>query len=154
MNGHWYIVASQKSVRVFTEVAAKPRIKLIQTVENPLAQEKKKDLVKKQAGKAVKSAGRFGVSRHVEIKNDPREQSVLQFARQIAKFLDGEKKQKNFQSLTIVAEPHFLGRVKSELTPAVKKTVTDWIQKDLQKTSKKQLEDFLLQKKIVFSDPR
>lgn len=145
MFAHWYVVANQKKIRVFTEVPERNRLKLLKSLINPLGEEKRKSLVKKEAGHGIKSLGRVGVARYTENKrHDPHEEAAQQFASEIADFLEHENQQKNFDSLTIVAEPRFLGKIKAAMKPRLKKLVTDWVKKDLQKTPQKELQAALL----------
>lgn len=143
---HWFVVASQKEARIFTEVRGRrKRLKLINTITNPLAQEKRKSLIKKLAGHGLKLLGRHGVVRYSENKrHDPLEDAAVQFAKQVIGVLESAKNNRSFKSLTIVAEPHFLGKLKNEMSPDLEKCVTEWIKKDLQKTMLVNLPKFLL----------
>ena len=80
-------------------------------------------------------------------RRDPHEEAVAQFAREAVQFLEKELLKKNFQSLTLVAEPHLLGIIRAEMSASLKKTVTDWMKKDLQKTPKNKLASFLVPQK-------
>lgn len=153
MLGHWFIIANQKNVRVFTEipedsdkrVAEKTNLKLLKSFDNPLGQERRKNLIRKQAGRGVKSIGRTACIRYTEVKrHDPFEEASAQFAKEIATFLESEKRLKKFDSLTIVAEPHFLGKIKMSMKPSLKKVVTSWIGKNLQKIPQHDLPNFLI----------
>lgn len=149
---HWYIVASQKEVRVFVKSLEKPQLKLLETLTNPLGGEKRRALVKKQAGKGVKSIGHLGAIYYSEPKrHDPHEEAVIQFAKKIAQFLKKEKLNKNFDSLSIIAEPHLLGKMRAEMSADLKSSVTKWIKKDLQKTPINKLVEFLLPKKSTIN---
>lgn len=144
---HWFIVASQKEVRIFIKTSDRKQIRLLRSLTNPLGTVKKRALIKKEAGRGVKSMGRVGsVSYSQPKRHDPHEEAVIQFARQISQFLESERLKKRFDSLTVVAEPHLLGKIRAELSAQLRSSVTDWIKKDLQKTPQKNLVDFLLPK--------
>lgn len=144
---HWFILASQKEARIFIKTSERKRLKLLKSLTNPLGTEKRRALVKKHAGRGVKSIGRIGsVSYSMPNRHDPHEQALIQFARELAQFLKSEKFKRNFESLTVVAEPHFLGKIKAEMRADLRKSVTKWIKKDLQKTPQKDLVGFLLPK--------
>ncbi len=148
MHGHWFLVASQKEVRIFTEVKERNCIKQIAKLENPLGRERNRALVKKEAGTGIKTIGRTGIVQYSQKKrNEPHEEASLQFARVIAKFLKKEHLKKNFLTLSVIAEPHFIGKIKSAMKVEEKKCVTDWIKKDLQKTPKLKLQNILVPKK-------
>ncbi len=153
---HWFVVASQKTVKVFTEVPERSRLKLLSTLDNPLGRERTRALIRKQAGMGVKSMGRTGFVRYSQTKrHDPHEEAAIQFSKEIAKFLKKQSQEKNFTSLTIVAEPHFLGKMKSSMEPSLQKMVVKWVKKDLEKTPKSQLPKFLLpnRKKVSVEIP-
>ena len=144
MGGHWFLVASQKTARIYTEVSDRNRLRQLKELDNPLGRERKRVLIRKQAGEMVKSLGR-GLVRYSENKrHDPHEEAALQFAREVANFLKSEHRQMHFRSLTVVAEPHFYGKLKDALEPKFLEHVTEWIKKDLLKTPKKELVHFLL----------
>ena len=110
-----------------------------------MGRERKRALIRKQAGRGVKSMGRTGVVRYSQTKrHDPHEAAAIQFAKNVAKFLKKERQQKHFDTLTVVAEPHFLGKLKLAMSLELKKTVHEWIRKDLQKTPQSQLIKFLM----------
>ncbi len=145
MLGHWFIVASQKTVTIFTEVSERNRLQQIKVFENPLGRERSRALIKKEAGHGTKSIGRTGSVYYTEVKrHDPHEDAAIQFAKEIAHFLKSEYTKKKFNSLTVVAEPRFLGKIRSAMEPVVQATVIDWIKKDLQKIPQKKLAHFLL----------
>ena len=132
---HWFVVMSQKTVRILTIDRDTNELKQLKLFDNPLGRLRKHDLVKKQAGRGQKSIGRTGLIYYSESKrSDPHEDAALQFAKQITDYLELERQQKKFQSLTIVAEPRFLGKVRSSMSPSLKKLVKTWQRKDLLKT--------------------
>lgn len=142
---HWYVVASQKEARIFIKTKEKPPLKLLSTLPNPLGGEKRRDLIKKQAGKGVKSIGHLGSVHYSKPKrHDPHEDAIDQFVKQIVEFLEQEKLRRSFDSLSVVAEPHLLGKIRSAMREDLKVTVIHWIKKDLQKTPKNKFADLVL----------
>lgn len=109
MNGHWFVVANEKTINIYTEVKNRNRLKLIRTFEN-----------------------RY-----------PEEATSLSFAKELAYYLDIQNQLKNYDSLTISAEPHFLGKIREKMKPSVTKLVHNWIHKDLLKIPLKELESYL-----------
>jgi len=142
---HWFVVASQKEVRIFVKSVDGKKIKLVETLTNPLGLEKRKAFIRKQPGQGVRSVGNTGSIHYSEPKrSDPHEQATIQFAKAVCDYLKGEKLKKSFASLTVVAEPHLLGILRSEMDDAVENAVTNWIKKDLQNTPQIQLKKFLV----------
>ena len=144
MRRHWFVVASQKTVRIFAEVPHKNRLEQLIEFDNPLGRERNRALVRKQAGHGVKSVGRGSVHYSEKKRHEPHEEAAQQFAKKIADFFESEFREKKFNSLTIVAEPNFLGKLRASMEPHIQKLVTEWIKKDLLKTAQKELVDFLL----------
>ena len=68
MLAHWFIVASQKTVTIFTEVSDRNRLQQIKVFDNPLGRERNRNLIKKQAGHGTKSIGRIGSVYYSEVK--------------------------------------------------------------------------------------
>lgn len=150
---HWYIVASQIEARIFVRTSERPQLKLLQALPNPLGRVKKRDLIRKQAGHGVKSLGRLGAAHYSEPKrHDPHEEAMNQFAKEIVQFLERGKFKKSFNSLSIIAEPHLLGKIRSEMKTDLKESVVQWIKKDWQKTPMNKLIDLLLRPKPVSDD--
>lgn len=144
---HWYIVANQKEVRIFVKESERQQLKLLKILTNPLGREKRRALIRKQAGRGVRSVGHLGSVHYSEPKRrDPHEVAVIQFAREVAQFLEKEKLKKSFKSLTVVAEPHLLGKLRTEMIGSLKASVSSWITKDLQKTPRRELVKMLLPK--------
>ncbi len=151
---HWFVVASQKEARIFIKTLERKRLKLLNSLVNPLGTEKRRALIRKQAGHGVKSVGHLGsVSYSLPKRHDPHEDALDQFARKLAQFLESEKLKKNFESLTIVAAPHLLGKIKAEMRADLRASVTKWIKKDLQKTPQKALVGFLLPRVSRSTEP-
>lgn len=149
MLGHWFIVTGRKTAKIFTEIPNSGKLKLLKVFDNPLGREKNRALVRKQAGMGTRTQGRFGAARYMEPKrHDPHEQASVQFARQLAQFLDEQRLTRNFESLTIAAEPHFMGKLRAEMKPRTETSVVDWIKKDFQKLPATHLPEVLKIKKI------
>ena len=145
MAKHWYVVANLRTAEILIETKEPNRLKLVKSLTNPLGQEKPRALVRKQSGRSVKSLGGAGVVRYSERKlQNPMDEVYTQFAKNIVAFLQKEQLKNNFSSLTVVAESKFLGKIRSSMKSDLKKSVKDWMKKDLQKIPRKELEGFLL----------
>jgi len=141
---HWYVVASQKEARIFVKLSGTTQLKLLQSLTNPLGALKRSALIKKQAGRGVKSVGQAGsINYSMPKRHDPHEDAISQFSRDLAHFFEAEKLKRSFDSMTVVAAPHFLGKIKSEMSQDLQHYVTHWIKKDLQKSPPHELIHFL-----------
>lgn len=128
MFGRWFVVANQKNVKVLTERSdSKGRFKELKKFDNPFGRARNhEEFIKKQ---------------------DPREQAAVEFAKNITLYLESARQKNKFETLTVVAEPYFLGKIRTAMKPQLKKLVIIWIKKDLQKYPKLKLTKFLLQAK-------
>lgn len=142
---HWFVVVNQREARVYVKSTDRKKIRLLKTIINPLGLENKRDLIRKQAGRGVKSIGRTGsISYSVRKRSDPRDAATTQFARSLCHALESDKLKKKFDSLTVFAEPRLLGKIRSEMDLSVQKLVKEWVKQDLQKTPIKELTHFLV----------
>jgi protein required for attachment to host cells len=140
MLGHWYVVGNQLELKVYTESSQRGKLKLVKEFKNSLGKEKKSALIRNTPGKGIVSAGRTGVFRYTQAqRSDPREEAAVQFTREVGKFLDKMGKQKEYSSLTVVAEPKFLGKLRASMGPSTERKVETWLKKDLCKAPKKKL---------------
>lgn len=142
MNGHWYLVASQKSATIFTE-SPRGQLNEVKVFDNPLGRERNRALFRKQAGMGFSSQGQGSVRFFRNHRSNPHEEAASQFAREICKFLENGRQKKLYMTLAVFAEPHFMGKLRAHLDPKVKKRVSQWEKKDLQKTSRVELPKFL-----------
>ena len=154
---NWYVVVSQKEARIFIRSPERRSLVLIDSIKNPLGKVKRRALVHKPAGRGVKTLGRTGVVSYSQTKrHDPHEEASKQFAKSISKYLRAQKLKKKFDALTVVVEPRFLGKLRTEMSESLLRSVKLWIRKDFQKTPKRQIVDALLPKakKSSYENPR
>lgn len=151
MKKNWYVVANRKAARIYIKDESKENskpLRLVKTIKNPLGELKRKDLFKTQAGKSIRSVGRIGAIHFAEVKrNDPIDEVAIQFAKQITDYLRKQQTKDAFGNLTVVAEPKFLGKIRTSMHPILKDSVQKWIRKDLMNTPQDKLPVFLLAKK-------
>ncbi len=150
MIDHWYVVASQTTVKIFKESNGKNKLTLLQTFHNPLGRTRNRELVKKEAGMGIRSRGHLGSVPYSKVsRSDPHDLIAIDFAKKIDVFLDQARLKNNYHSLTIIAEPHFLGKIRSSMKKETRKLVVDWVKKDLLKTPSNRLPDILLGPPII-----
>lgn len=126
MYGHWYVVASQKQVNIFTQIKDEAKAK------------------NKYQYKYKNKYYRNNLQLIKKFDNPiPEEASSVPFAKEVVNYLDKQQQTKNFTSLTVIAEPHFLGKIKAQMKPQLISAVADWIKKDLLKIPLGQLAEHL-----------
>lgn len=123
---HWFVVANQKTLKIF-KCDDQYHMHLLHRIEGS------------------QSHGRGKSPQHLENKkHQAGEENAIHFAREIARFLEAEKQAQHFATLTIAAEPRFLGKIKALLTPNVKSCVHSWSHKDLEKIPDRELAEHLI----------
>jgi protein required for attachment to host cells len=93
------------------------------------------------ADRPGRTKDRMAQGRHAyEPPTDPRENEQIEFARQIARLLDDERKQGSYGRLAIIAPPKMLGLLREAMTGEVRDLVSAEIAKDLTKLPLHELE--------------
>jgi protein required for attachment to host cells len=139
---HWYVIGNQLELKVFTESSQRGTLKLVKAFKNSLGKEKKSALIRNTAGMGMVSGGRTGRGAHRYMqtqRTDPREEAALQFCREVGEYLNKMGKEKEYSSLTVVAEPKFLGKLRASMSAGTEKKVSTWLKKDLCKLRQSQL---------------
>lgn len=145
MNGHWYVIAGRDQVKVLSEMKAPNRFRMVKTITNSLGRLRNQDLKHPERGQTGRRLGGKGPLTYVGLEStDPHEDAAIQFARQIGQYLESELNMEGFYGLTVIAEPKFLGMLRRQMSGRLKQTVEEWVAKDLQKLSLKDLEGVLL----------
>lgn len=121
MYGHWYVVANQKQVNVFTQIKD---------------EDESNNQLKNKYGNKLQLIKKFD-------NPIPEEASSVPFAKEVINYLDKQQQIKSFTSLAVIAEPRFLGKIKAQMKPQLISVVTNWIKKDLHKIPLGHLADHL-----------
>jgi protein required for attachment to host cells len=89
----------------------------VASFQNDTAREKTGDLMSDRGGRAFDSHGQ---GRHTmsNEKADPKSQSAVVFAKEIAERLNADRSQGHFDKLVVVAAPRFLGVLRPALSTA------------------------------------
>lgn len=140
-NHQWFFVASSKAVKVYVKVFGQKRIKAIHSFSNSLARLKNENLVRHIAGRDRKRVGANEVVGFAKpSRSNPRDQANLQFARLAAAFLEKEHTLGHFEQVIVAAESDFFGKMKGFMSLSVQRSISSWINKNLQNTPIKELE--------------
>ena len=143
MSEHWFVIANQIETKILARTGLE-KLDHVKELLNPVGKERNRDLHGKTPGVSVRSGPHGAGITHMEgEKMSPHEEAAVVFAKQIDDFLDLSRKNNHFKFLTVVAEPHFLGKIRSAMNPHVLKTVVDWIEKDLSGASERDLPEVL-----------
>ncbi len=130
----WFVVASRTDA-VFYFDGDDHKFHFIHRLSNPLGNEQERELDSDRPGSGVSSAA-GGTIRHALDRRSFRHERVAEtFAQKIAESLESSLNEKRFSSLVLVAEPHFLGLMRSALPLAVSRTIQSEVGKEYSDSS-------------------
>lgn len=124
----WVVIANSSIARVY-KIVKLHDLEEIKILEHPESRLHNLDLVTDKPGRDFES---FGVRRHAaEAKVMPKKQEFIVFAKVIADFLEEGRKQGEYNSLYIAANPSLLGLLRQALDQNTAKLLNGEIDKDM-----------------------
>jgi len=128
----WIVIISQAKMKVFEQSENNYELQHLKTLENPLVNSLNREISNHSPGIVVE--GGRGARHHVMSgSDDPHDIETATYLREMAAFLDHERRQQHVAHLLIAAEPKVLGHLKASLSQETLNIVTAWIAKDLEK---------------------
>ncbi len=131
----WIIVASAREARILEESIGN-KLHQIKIIRNPLGREHNRAMTSDKPGmNRGKSFSKSGL--HAMAKeNSPHEDALQVFAKKLVEDLHHDLEEKNVKSLTLIAEPHLLGKLRLLMgRKNINGLHLKWITKDLQNSS-------------------
>jgi protein required for attachment to host cells len=132
----WVIAADSSRARIFTAQSPTAKLEEHETLVNPEARLRDRDLVSDAPGRTFSrgSAQRSGMT-----SDDPKEHEIDQFAKALAHRLDQGRTHNEYDHLVLVAAPAFLGKLRDTLDKHVLHQVALSMDKDLSQVSADEL---------------
>ena len=127
MTSNWIVVANRAGARIFARPSEDAELGLVTRMAHPEGRMTNRELESDKQGSARFGSSGGGYERH----EDSHEHSARKFAAEIAKHLDHARTSHSFDQLVLVAEPHFLGMLKHELSRETAARVRETVHKDL-----------------------
>jgi protein required for attachment to host cells len=135
----YVLVADGGTARLLRVESANDRKTLtaIATLERPTAHSPRRDLVSDRTGRVFDSSGRTGRGVKTHARHgansdyDPHAVEVERFAKRIARRLDLERRREGMEELVVIAEPRFLGILRTQLSAPTGCIITHQAAKDL-----------------------
>lgn len=141
----WIIMGHRAGAQVFER--GEHKLFLVQDFSFPEGRIKESKLVSDRAGRSFDSYSRSqgghqtSAARHaLSAKESPQDHALTTFTEQLAKFIDSALSENKFGELILVAEPRFLGRLKSHLSPNALRRIILEKEKDYAWLKKPELE--------------
>jgi protein required for attachment to host cells len=125
----WIVVANSSMARIMAAPTPDGPLIELECLSHAAGRVPEQQLVSDRPGRSHDAAG---VARHaMETEVTPRQEESIRFADEIAERLRKAHAAREFGALTIVAAPRFLGLLRERIGPAVRRSLTGTLDKDL-----------------------
>ena len=145
MQTNWLIVADEAVAHVYSWQGSDRKLQEVQTLTHPAAHAQESDLRDDAQGRNAQ--GRVsGHPRNLtgsvtsSASPDLEHREGMNFAKQVAQWLEQALRDGRYERLKVAAAPRFLGLLRQALTPQVAATVLDEVSKDLTHETRADLE--------------
>ena len=127
---HWILIADASGARAVAFSAPHTPPSLEAEFPNPRGRLRTQELDADLPGR-ISKAGAPGTRSAVQQHLTAHDEAAIQFARDLASTLRRELDKGSYQSLSLVAPPHFLGILRAELDKKVKEALQGTLDRDL-----------------------
>lgn len=125
----WVVVADRAIARIFEQCGgADGDLHAVTTLRHPESRERMSDAVSDGPGSF--RGGAITGSESGEPNQNHEHRTADAFAREVATYLDGASQRSSFARLVLISAPMFLGSLRSQLSPPVRKVVELEVAKD------------------------
>jgi protein required for attachment to host cells len=124
----WVVVTDSSQAKIYRLVKF-PKIEEISYFEHPESRLHDQDLVTSRPGRGFQSMGNARYSYQQEV--EPKKQEAIKFAKSIARYLISAEEKNEFDRLYVIAEPTFLGLLRQNMTPGIRKKIVAELSKNL-----------------------
>jgi protein required for attachment to host cells len=125
----WIVVAESSRARFYSAESRKSDFTELEDLVHPESRLHNGDLVSDEPGS---DRGSPGEGRHVvDDESNPKKLEISHFAHEIAKRLEAGYNDRVFGNLILIAPPAFLGVLRDELSKAVRRLVSEEVDKNL-----------------------
>jgi protein required for attachment to host cells len=125
----WVVAAESSRARIFTFHQAGLAMEELEALTHPASRAHERELISDRPGRSFDSvgSGRHAMEEEVSLK----QQEAIVFAREISDRLELARTRGEFDELTLVAAPAFLGLLRENLSVATHKLIVRTIDKNL-----------------------
>ena len=124
----WVVVTDSSQAKIFRATKF-PKIEMVEVLTHPESRFRDQDLVSSKPGRNFQ---RGGIARHAyQSVSDPKVVEVEKFATYLNEYLIAAHNQGAFNRLYILANPSFLGHLRSHVDPQIQKLVVHESAKDI-----------------------
>jgi len=141
MQQTWVVVAESSRARIFALRGLQTPLEELEDLVNPAARAPEHDLISDRPGRTMDSTGRRRHAKEPQVS--PKEQVVLNFAREVAEHIERGRTHGAFENLFIAAAPEFLGLLRKSLTEATRQKIKKEIHKNIVREDEKTIREYL-----------
>lgn len=131
----WYVVANRTDAIIYRDGENK-KFQPVEHLLNPEGNRKERDLDSDRPGKSNSNAPHTAYKHPMVSEHQRHDETVRKFSNRISRTLDSARSQGQFDELVLVAEPHFLGQLKSALSEPLKKCVVHQLPREYMDTDR------------------
>jgi protein required for attachment to host cells len=146
METTWIVTADAGRARFFAETDPSQPLQEIDDMVNEMGRMRPSEIYTDNVGPtagagSTHDTGGAVPNKQYEPPTSPEEQARISFAKAVAGMLLKGHQEKRFQKLTLIAEPKFLGVLRTALDPQLKPLISQEINKDLTHSNGHQLRE-------------
>ncbi|RME18217.1 MAG: host attachment protein [Bdellovibrio sp.] len=147
MKNHWLLAANGSQAIIYKHADPHREPVELYTFQNEEARQHEHDITTDIPGRSFDSTSPH---RHALTKeHSPKEQSIENFATQIANFLEEKRKQAEVEWIILSGEPKFLGILNKKLSAPTKNIVIAEVDKDLVHLKPEKIKQVIFEKEGV-----
>jgi protein required for attachment to host cells len=137
----WILLANSSRARVCESDGPKLPLREVADFTHPESRMHEQELTSDLPGRAFDSGGegRHAMGQSVE----PKQQHAIQFAKEIADYLEAARNEAAFSRLYVIAAPAFLGLLRQHYSASLASLVTGEVDKDLTSLNLNEVEQYL-----------
>ena len=140
MTTAWVLVANRVGARLFENPGPGQGLRSVRDISHPQGHLRNQDINADKPGRShdsMQSGGRHAMGK----EHDPKEQELMRFTHHLAEILEEGRTHNRYTRLVLVAEPRFLGHLRSALNKKTSALVSASLDKDLYEISEAELEE-------------
>lgn len=126
MSDFWMVVADSARVQVYEGASPVGTLSKVHEMTNERARMRDGDLVSDKPGRMHDDGKGRSATEH-----DATDEELDNFVREVGQYLDKRRAAGDFKSLSIVAEPRFLGKLRKELGSTTRAVIIEEVAKNI-----------------------
>lgn len=138
MGQFWLLLANSSKARIFEGGSPIGELNEIFDLENESAKLREEDIVTDRSGRRHDEG--MGLS---AMERDPLDEETNVFVREVVRFLEKHRNAGDFQTLSIIAEPQFLGKLRNEMPAPLRGLVIEEVAKNITNQRPEQFQEHL-----------